>query len=142
MAIDVRPRVRLSRARWMRTSVLRVDGRGGLVEHEQVGVGEVGPGEGDELPLPRRHRLAALPDVGGQTLRQRRQPRVEAELGQGEQHVVLGGLGRAEADVVEQRGVEEEPLLRHEDHAAAQRPEPDGAQVDAVDGHRRRTWGP
>ena len=31
----------------------RVDGRGGLVEHEQVGVGELGAQQRDELPLPR-----------------------------------------------------------------------------------------
>ena len=42
----------------------RVDGAGRLVEHEQVGVGEVGPGQRDELPLPRRQRLAALADRG------------------------------------------------------------------------------
>ena len=37
----------------------------------------------DELPLPRRQRLAALADVGGDALREGGQPGVEAQLGQG-----------------------------------------------------------
>ena len=42
----------------------RVDRAGGLVEHQQVGVGEVGPQQRDQLPLPRRQRLAALARPG------------------------------------------------------------------------------
>ena len=42
----------------------RVDGAGGLVEHEQVGVGQLRPHQRHELALPGRQRLAALADPG------------------------------------------------------------------------------
>ena len=47
----------------------RVDGAGGLVEDQQVGVGEVRAQERDELPLAGRQRLAALADLGVQPAR-------------------------------------------------------------------------
>ena len=41
-----------------------VDGRGGVVEDEDAGVGQQGPGQGDALALPAREREAALADHG------------------------------------------------------------------------------
>ena len=64
MVSVVRPSVSRSRALGQPPLGGRVDGAGRLVEHQQVGVGDVGAGDGDELPLPRRQRLAPLPDVG------------------------------------------------------------------------------
>ncbi len=52
----------------------RVDGRGRLVEDEQVRVGEVGAREGDELAFTGGERLAALADVRGEAERQRGDP--------------------------------------------------------------------
>ncbi len=39
---------------------LHVDGGGGLVEHEQLGLSEEGPGKADELPLADAQVVAAL----------------------------------------------------------------------------------
>ncbi len=50
---------------------LGVDRAGGLVEHQQVGVGEVRPDQRDQLSLARAHRLAALADPGVEAHRQR-----------------------------------------------------------------------
>ena len=41
-----------------------VDGRGGVVEHEDARVGDDGPGQGDALALAARQREAALADDG------------------------------------------------------------------------------
>ena len=57
----------------------RVDRGGRLVQHQQVRVGHVRPGQRDQLPLPRRQRLAALPDPGGQALGQPVEPVAQAE---------------------------------------------------------------
>ena len=43
---------------------LQVEVGGGLVEHQDPGLGQEGPGQGDELALARRQRLAALVDDG------------------------------------------------------------------------------
>ena len=63
----------------------RVDGAGRLVEHQQVGVGDVGAGDGDQLPLPRRQRLAALPD------RRRRRPSARPSTQVAEAELLEGG---------------------------------------------------
>ena len=70
MVTEVRPRISRSRARPIRISSGRVDGAGGLVEDQQVGVGEVGAEQRDELPLAGRQRLAALADPGVEAARQ------------------------------------------------------------------------
>ena len=57
-----------------------VDGAGGLVEDQQVGVGEVGAEQRDQLPLAGRQRLAALADPGVEPARQAGDPVAEAEL--------------------------------------------------------------
>ena len=41
----------------------RVDGGGGVVEHQHAGVGEDGPGDGDALALAARQREAPLADT-------------------------------------------------------------------------------
>ena len=99
----------------------RVDGAGGLVEDQQVGVGELGPQQRDQLALARRQRLAALADPGLEPARQAGQPVAEAELVGAGADLVVGGLEPAVADVGGEGVVEEEALLRHQHDAAAQR---------------------
>ena len=60
IATDVRPRVSPVQGALQAHLGGGVDGRGGLVEHEQVRVGEVGPGQRDQLALAGRQRLPAL----------------------------------------------------------------------------------
>ena len=47
----------------------RVDRGGGVVEDQDAGVGQDGPGDGDALALPARERVAALADLGGVAVR-------------------------------------------------------------------------
>ena len=73
----------------------RVDGAGRLVEHQQVGVGHVGPDQRDELPLadataPRRARPTGVCEPGRQAATQSARP----ELGEGQRQL---GVGRARA---------------------------------------------
>ena len=112
----------------------RIDRRGGLVEDEEVGVGEVGARERDELAFPGGQRLPTLAHLRLQSLRQTGRPLGKAEFAQGAGD--LGTTGRGtEPDVVGDRRVEEEALLRHQDHALAQRGEPHRPQVVAVEAH-------
>ena len=74
-----------------------VDRAGGLVEDQQVGVGQVRAQQRDELPLPGRQRLAALADLGVEAARAAREPVVEAELGRRGEDLVLGRVEPAVA---------------------------------------------
>ena len=51
------------------------------------------------------------------------------------EHLVVGGAGAGEADVLEDRAVEQEPLLGHDDDPLAQRPLGGVAEVDAGVAH-------
>ena len=68
---------------------LRVEGAGGLVEHEQLRVAGQGPGDLDALALPARQVAAALEDAG----------RVAA--GEGADLVVDAGVPGGAHDVVD-----------------------------------------
>src|SRR5262249_61975129 len=69
----------------------RIDGTGGFVEHETRRVGDVGAGQGDELALPGRQVLAAFADAGVDAVREAVDPAVEAEVDEGEAHVLVRG---------------------------------------------------
>ncbi len=58
---------------------LGIDRAGGLVEDEQPRVGQLGPGQRDELALADRQALAPLADLGVEAVGQAGQPPVEAE---------------------------------------------------------------
>ena len=142
---DVRPRVSRPAPAAMPHLHGRVDGAGRLVEDQQVGVGEVGADQRDQLPLPRRQRLAALADPGVEPARQPVEPVGEPELGRARRRDVLVGWRRAgrSATLAQQR------VRRTGSPPAA--PAPRGraarrtrtvAQVDAVEQHRARRSGP
>ena len=69
MVTEVRPRHQALEAAADPHLERGVDRAGGLVEDQQVGVGEVGAQQRDQLPLPRRQRLAALADLGVEAAR-------------------------------------------------------------------------
>ena len=100
----------------------RVDGAGGLVEDQQVGVGQVGAQQGDQLALAGRQRLAALADAGVEAARAgrpaSRRGRARRALARMSASV---GVELAVAHVGGDRVVEEEALLRHQHDAAPQR---------------------
>ena len=103
----------------------------GLVEDEDRGVGQGGPGQRDQLLLPRREAGAALAHLGVEALGQQREALPHADGVEGRHHLAVGGAGAGEADVLEDRAVEQEPLLGHDDDPLAQRPLGGVAQVDA-----------
>src|SRR5579864_3278557 len=123
-----------------------VDVAGGLVQDQDAGVRQEGPGDGDQLLLPGgdvggvflEHRLVAvgkganeLVDVGG---------------GGGGHDLLAGGPGPPVGDVVRDRSAEEPGVLKHhaEDAAylvpgqvASVDPlDPDGSGVDLVEAHQ------
>ena len=100
MATEVRPRVRPSRARCTLTSVEGSTAPGGLVEDEQVGVGQVGAGDRDQLALPRRQRLPALTDAGRQTVRQPATQASSPSSVTASATSLVGGAGAPQADVL------------------------------------------
>jgi hypothetical protein len=120
MVTEVRPDMSRSSARADAHLELRVDRARGLVEDQQVGVGQVGAQQGDELPLPRRQRLAALADPVSRPLGQAVEPVDEAELDRGGADLGVGRVEPAVADVLADRVVEEEALLRHQHDRTAQ----------------------
>ena len=105
--------------------------RGGLVEHEHGRVGQRGPGQRHELLLPRREPRAPLAHLGVEALGQRGEALEHADRVEGVVDLVVGGARPGEADVVADRAVEQEALLRHDHDALAQRPQRGVAQVDA-----------
>ena len=115
----------------------RVDGAGRLVEHQQVGVGDVGAGERDQLPLPRRQRLAALADRRARrrpaARRASRRARARRTRPRSRASVMPGP---AVPDVVGDGGVEQEAVLRHHHHPRAQRGEGDLVQRHPAGGVR------
>ena len=84
------------------------------------------PAREGETPLP-HHRVVAVGQGLDETVGLRRPGGGPDLLG--------GGPGRAEGDVVGDRGGEEEGVLEHDAHRAAQLGQPEPAHVDAVEGH-------
>ena len=114
----------------MRVSVARIDRRRRLVEDEARRVGHVGAGERDELALAGRQVLAPLADPRGQAVgRGRRARSSRPSSTKAEPHRGVGGLRPAEADVLQDRGVEQE--------RAPAAPSPGVDRSDAVDTSRR-----
>ncbi len=73
----------LQRPSWIRRSRRDVERCRRLVEDQHRGVGEEGPRERDQLPLPGRHAAAALVDVGVVAVRQRLDELVGADRARG-----------------------------------------------------------
>ena len=112
-----------------------VDRRGGVIEDEDVGIGEEGACESHPLALAARKGEAPLADDGVVAAGEGEDELVRFRGLGGGDHVVEGGVGDAESDVVPDRVGEEEALL--EDHAdlAAQGVEGDVAHVGVVDAY-------
>ena len=117
----------------------RVDGAGRLVEDQQVGVGEVRADQGDQLPLPRRQRLAALPDLGVEAARQGRPASRSGRAGRRRR----GSPRRSRracrrATLARSVASNRKPSCGTSTTRCAQRRERHLAQVDAVEPHGAR----
>ena len=89
----------------------RVQVAGGLVQDQQGRVGDPGPGEGDQLALPGGQQGAPLADLGVVAVGQAGDDLVGPDGAGGGLDLGPGRLGPAEADVVQDRAREQEPLL-------------------------------
>ena len=111
----------------------RVDRRGGVVEDQDMRVGEEGACQCDALALPTREREAPLADHGVVPVGKGEDELVGlGRLGGGDD-VVEGRIGNAEGDVVPDRVGEQEALLEDDTDLPAERVEGDVAHVGAVD---------
>ena len=118
----------------------RVDRRRRLVEDQHVGIGQPGPDQRDQLPLPGGQRLASFADPRRQTVVERVDPVGRAEVG--DDRLDLGSLvlsGRAKPMFASDRVVEQERLLRHDHQTSAQFVGIHIDEVDAADGDRSGT---
>ncbi len=120
---------------------LGVERAGGLVEDEDLRVGDQRPGDGEALALAARQVRRALIDLGlvasGQLL--------DELFGAGEpgrvDHLVEGGVRFGDGDVGADGAGEQEVLLQHDAERRAQVGEVVLAHVDAVDLEQARVVG-
>ena len=89
----------------------RVQVAGRLVQDQQGRVGDPGPGEGDQLALPGGQQGAPLADLGVEAVGQAGDDLVGPDGPGGGLDLGPGRLRPAEADVVQDRAREQEPLL-------------------------------
>jgi hypothetical protein len=101
---------------------LRVERGGCLVEQEDAWIADDGSRQRDPLALAAGQAGAALADVGLVALRQAGDEVVDLGGARGGFHVAVGRRRTAEADVLADRGVEQEAVL--EDGAIWARSEP------------------
>ena len=94
--------------------VLPVQGRGDLVEQQDGGVLDEGPGDGDTLTLPTGQAQPAGTDLRVPPVRQRLDDAVQAGAPGGLGQLGVGGLGPGDAQVLPDGGVEQVDVL--EDH--------------------------
>ena len=127
------PLHRLGQSRLDVHLALTVQRRGGLVEDQQVGVLEHGPGDRDPLALPAGQLHAPLADGRVVARGQPGDELVGAGLHRRLVHELGRGTGTAVGDVVRDRAVEQQRLLGDVGDRAAQRGLGDVAQVLAVD---------
>ena len=116
----------------------QVEVGGGLVEEQDHGVDQLGPGQRDQLPLTRRQRRAALRHGVVVAVVERGDEVVGADGAGGCLDLGIGRLRAAVGDVAADRAGEQERLLRHVAEPAAEVVEAERAQVVTVDGHRAR----
>ena len=121
MRIAVRFSSRTSRAASILRLGLEVEVGGGLVEDQHPGVGEEGPGQGDELALARGQGLAPFVHDGVETVGHALDDVGQAHPVDRLVDLLVGGLGSCEGDVVADGAREQERLLGNHAELAAQR---------------------
>ena len=111
----------------------RIQVGGGLVEDEEVGVGEQGAGEGEPLPLSSGQGEAIGSDDGVPAVGERLDPRQESGPVRGRRQLAVGGAGTGEPEVLPDRGVQQVGLLADHAHDRGEVGQAQVADVDAVD---------
>jgi len=111
----------------------RVEGGGGLVEHQDARPLQHGAGDGHALLLAAGQLQAALAHQGVVAMRQRLDEVVDLRQACRREDVLAAGVGPAVGDVVVQRVVEQHGVLRHDADGLAQAVLGHVAHVLAVD---------
>ena len=120
MTIVVRPCISPSRA-WLDEVVgAGVDAGGGLVQDQDAGVDQDGPGDGEALALAAGEAHPPLADQGVVALRELGDEVVRVRRPRRRLDLLLGRLGAPVADVLARRSVEQEGLLHHHADLGAQ----------------------
>ena len=105
-----------------------VHGRGGLVQDQQVGVGDSRPGQGDQLAFPHREGRPPFAHLGVQAQAQLGQPPRQLQPGESRLHLPSRSSGAAHLNVLEDRPPEQRPVLGDHHHPPPQRLEPDAGR--------------
>ena len=114
---------------------LRVGHGGGLVHEQDRGVQQDRPGDGDALLLPARQ--GGLPPQDGVVAAgQGHDLGVDAGRARGGAHLVVGGLGPAQGDVLAHRGAQQLGVLEDEGDGGVQGLLVHVAQIHPADAHR------
>ena len=132
MAMTVRPRIRRPNASRIISSEFAVERRGGLVEQQQRRVLEERARDGDALALAAGEFHAALADDGAHAGRQLFDE-VAARRDRSFEHLVVGRVRPAVADVLHDRAMEHRNVLRHDADGLAQAVLRDARDVLPVD---------
>lgn len=107
-----------------------------LVQHQQRGLGQQRPGEGDELALPDAQATAALAGVRLVALGEPADKRVGPDYPCRPLDLLVRGLRAAVADVLPDRTGKQERVLQHHAHVPPQAGAAHAAQVLAVHADR------
>ena len=110
-----------------------VERGGGFVEQQDRRVLQEGARNRDALPLAARQLDAAVADHGGEAFRQGLDE-IAARRDRRAQHLVVGGVRPAVADIFQDRAMEQRDILRHHRDRLAQALLRDPRDVLAVDG--------
>ncbi len=113
----------------------RVEGARRLVQDEDGGIGQEGPGDGEALALPGRELTATLSHHRGGAVGHGGHELVEAGGGDGVEDLGVGGVGPGVAHVVGHRAVEDEGVLLHDGDVVSDIPQGQIPQVVPVEGH-------
>ena len=120
MTKEVRPFSRVARACWMIALRLRIDARGGFVQDQDARVGQQGARKRDQLALPDREQDPALFYRGIVTLAQVHDEIMRTNSFRQLPHFIVGGFQASKTDIFCHRAIEQERVLQHDAHLAAQ----------------------
>lgn len=113
---------------------VRIEGGGGFVENENVVVAQKGTGDGQKLALSLRKNAALVVENGVVALGQRLDDLIKATFLAGADDSVAADVRLAEANVVEDAGIEEHGLLWHDADVAMDLVKRDLRKISAADG--------
>ena len=110
----------------------RVNGRGGLVQEDDLRVSQDDAGDGDSLQLAAREFDPALSDLGRVSVGESHDLVVDGGGLAGLVHLLVGGVQSSVSNILQDRLVEERRILRHEAEGLSEAAERDFSDVLSV----------